>query len=171
MLIARTRTLFETMVAEVAEAARRPLDDRPGAIAEVLASVVGEPALLDPLSCPSCPERYRRHLLHADPGGDWTMVALVWRPGQVSPVHAHHRWCALGVHQGSLTETFYQPGAEGPVPARSLLRHPGDCSHGPADPALIHRIANLGCCTALSIHVYGVAYERFGTDLNLVYAA
>ena len=50
------------------------------------------------------------------------------------------------------------------------LRRPGETSHGPADPKLVHRLANLGCRDALSIHVYGVSFDRFGDGVNLVYA-
>jgi len=33
------------------------------------------------------PETYKSHLLHVEPGGAFSIVALVWRPGQVTPIH------------------------------------------------------------------------------------
>jgi predicted metal-dependent enzyme (double-stranded beta helix superfamily) len=173
MLITRQRSLREAMILRVTEAAGRPEDERPAAIAAILADAVMEPALLAGIACPEQPERYCRHLLHADPEGRFAMVVLVWRPGQMSPVHAHRTWCALAVHRGTLTESLYRrPAAQAePEAIAALLRRPGDSSHGPADSALVHRIANLGCRTAVSVHVYGVRYERFGEDVNLVYAA
>jgi hypothetical protein len=52
-----------------------------------------------------------------------------------------------------------------------MLRRPGDTSHGPARPDAIHRLANLGTETAVSIHAYGLPYARFCTDLNRVFTA
>ena len=37
----------------------------------------------------SKPDTYTRHLLHADPNGLFSILALVWGPGQGSPVHGH----------------------------------------------------------------------------------
>jgi predicted metal-dependent enzyme (double-stranded beta helix superfamily) len=173
MMITKPRTNLDIMLAQVTQAARSPLESRSAAVAEALADFVQDPQLLAGVACPCCPDRYIRHLLHADPQGGFAVVALVWRPGQMSPIHAHHTWCALGVHRGTLTESFYQRGEEGQDPATTAtcLRRAGDVSHGPADPDLIHRLANLGGTNALSIHVYGVPYEQFGSDVNLVYAA
>jgi predicted metal-dependent enzyme (double-stranded beta helix superfamily) len=33
------------------------------------------------------PLKYRCHLLHAESDGSFSVVALVWRPGQATPVH------------------------------------------------------------------------------------
>jgi predicted metal-dependent enzyme (double-stranded beta helix superfamily) len=170
MTYIRPRTALETMLAEVAAAARRPLEERDGAVAAAIGAFAARPDLLDGRDCPCCPDRYVRHLLHADDAAGHAVVALVWRPGQMSPVHAHKAWCALGVHEGVLTETYYEPG-DPPMPKATRLLAPGATSHGPADPWLIHRLANLSCRTAVSIHCYGVGYDRFGQDLNIVHAA
>jgi 3-mercaptopropionate dioxygenase len=173
MLIAKPRTQLTLMLEQVTEAARAPLERRHLAVAEVLGDFVHDPQLLAGIDCPCCPDRYVRHLLHADPTGGFAVVALVWRPGQMSPIHAHHTWCALAVHRGTLTESFYQLGEEGQEPATTAtcLRRTGDVSHGAADPNQIHRLANLSSTNALSIHVYGVPFEQFGTGVNLVYSS
>ena len=163
----RPRPALQTMLAAIAEGARQPAPDRPAAVAAAIAAFLPRPGLLDGLELPCCPDRYVRHLLHADAGGGYAVVALVWRPGQMSPVHAHRSWCAFGVQQGVLTETFYEPG-EPPVPRATRLLAPGGTGSGPADPGQIHRLANLSCRSAISIHCYGVAFERFGADVNLV---
>lgn len=165
-----TRTALGTLLAEIAIAAAADPEARPGLVAQALAAQIREPGLLGRLDCPSCPQGYIRHLLHADPAGGYAVVALCWRPGQMSPVHAHRTWCALGVHRGTLTEGHYRATEGGaPVQVGSVLRPVGATCHGHADPHLIHRIANLGSEDALSIHVYGAAFERFGQDVNLVY--
>jgi predicted metal-dependent enzyme (double-stranded beta helix superfamily) len=162
----------DTMLAGIDAAARLPEHDRPGAVAAAIQAFAADPALLEGLDCPCCPDRYVRHLLHSDPAGGYAVVALVWRPGQMSPVHAHRTWCAFAVHQGALTETYYtQADGDLPVPAATKLLMRGEGSHGPADPALIHRLANLSCRTAISIHCYGVAFDRFGQDVNEIHAA
>jgi predicted metal-dependent enzyme (double-stranded beta helix superfamily) len=89
----------------------------------------------------------------------------------MSPVHGHRTWCAFGVHRGCLVESFFRLEGELPVQARCLQRGAGAVSHGPADPASIHRLANLGTGTAVSIHVYGAAFDRLGEAVNRVWAA
>lgn len=172
MTFIRTRTARETMLAGIAAAARLPLQDRPAAVGAAIQAFAADPALLEGLDCPCSPDRYLRHLLHTDPEGGYAVVALVWRPGQMSPVHGHKAWCAFAVHQGALTETYYQPVAgELPQPAATKLLLRGQGNHGPADPALIHRLANLSCRNAISIHCYGVGFDRFGQDVNEIHAA
>jgi predicted metal-dependent enzyme (double-stranded beta helix superfamily) len=144
---------------------------RPARIAAAMAPYLQHQDLLATASCESCPNGYIRHLLHADREAGYAVVALVWRPGQMSPVHAHRTWCALGVHAGVLTESFYTPADEaaGPVQNAVVLRSSGDTSHGPANPDLIHRLSNLSTGNAISIHAYGADFDRFGTDVNLIY--
>ncbi len=165
----RPRTALASMLAEIARAARGPEQARHRAVAEAIGAFAGREDLLAGLDCPCSPDRYVRHLLQGDAELGYAVVALVWRPGQMSPVHAHRTWCAFAVHSGVLTETGYAPG-DPPVPSASRLLRAGEGGHGPAQPDLIHRLANLGCGTAVSIHCYGAAFERFGSDVNLVHA-
>ena len=162
-----TRSRLDTMLAEIRIAARAPLEQRPAAIAATIAPHLTDAQLLDGRDCPCNPDRYIRHLL--DEGEGYAVVALVWRPGQMSPVHSHHTWCALGVHKGMLTEHFFTPGAP-PQPCAALLRGQGATSHGAADPDLIHRIANCSAEVAVSIHVYGVSYAEFADGVNRILA-
>jgi predicted metal-dependent enzyme (double-stranded beta helix superfamily) len=170
MTFIRPRTALETMLAGISRAAADPDATRHQAVMEAIGDFVAKPDLLDGMDCPCSPDRYVRHLLHADAAGRYAVVALVWRPGQMSPVHGHKTWCAFGVQRGVLTETYYAPG-DPPEPSASRLLAPGGVGGGPADPALIHRLANLSCRTAVSIHCYGVAFDRFGEDVNEVHSA
>lgn len=165
------RSPLELMLADIAAAVRGPATRRHAAVAEAIGHAVQDPRLLERHDCPCCPTSYVRHLLHADDAAGYAVVALVWRPGQMSPVHAHKTWCALGVHRGTLTETFYAVGEGGPVPTATRLCPPGTISCTPADPASIHRLANLSCREAVSVHCYGAAFERMAQEVNLVYAA
>jgi predicted metal-dependent enzyme (double-stranded beta helix superfamily) len=115
-------------------------------------------------------ERYARHLLHADPAGRYALVALVWEPGQHSPVHAHHTWCGYGVFEGRLRNESY---AYRDDVAQALWVDAVDCSPGAAcftQAGLqgIHRLGNASATRAVSIHVYGVEAARVGCDVNRI---
>ena len=38
--------------------------------------------------------------LYVAPDGSFSIVALVWRPGQITRIHDHITWCVFGVIQG-----------------------------------------------------------------------
>jgi 3-mercaptopropionate dioxygenase len=157
------------LFADIDLAATSPLRSRHRAVAAALPPYLGRPDLLHGVACPCPPDRYVRHLLHA--GREHTVLVLVWRPGQMSPVHGHRSWCALGIHSGHMVETLFTPGHLGPRPHGCTSLTVGDVSDGPAGPDAIHRLANLGTATAISIHVYGARYDRLAENLNRVYAA
>jgi predicted metal-dependent enzyme (double-stranded beta helix superfamily) len=170
MNVIAARSALDAMLSGIAAALHGAQDDPSAAVAEAIGAHVADPTLLLGRACPCRAEGYVRHLLHEDAAQGWAVAALVWRPGQMSPVHAHNAWCAVGVHRGILTETFYTPG-DPPVPTGIALRRPGDVTGGPAGPDAIHRLANLGTETAISIHAYGLPYGRFTSDLNRILAA
>ncbi len=173
MNVIAARSSLDAMVAGIAAALATGPRDPSAAVAEVLGAHAADPLLLLGRDCPCRAESYVRHLLHEDTAAGWAVAALVWRPGQMSPIHAHKAWCAVGFHRGLLTETFYAPGEspDSAVQLGAVLRRPGDTSHGPARADAIHRLANLGTETAVSIHAYGLPYARFCTDLNRVFPA
>lgn len=156
------------MLRDVARAAAGARADRDRLVAAALAPYLGRRGLLAGVDCPCARERYTRHLLHA--GEDHSVLALVWRPGQMSPVHAHRTWCAFGVHRGWMAETFFTPGSATARPFGCVPRRVGDIGHSPADPGAIHRLANLGTEDALTLHVYGARYDRLGDEVNQVWA-
>ena len=167
----QAQTALAAMLADIARAARAEIGTRHQAVAAALAPHLGNPDLLAGRDCPCNPDRYCRHLLHNDPDGGYAVVAIVWTPGQMSPVHGHRTWCAFGVHRGWMTETYFAPADDTPLPTGCTPRGPASTSAAAADPAAIHRLANLGTREAVSVHVYGVAFDRFGDGVNEVYAA
>jgi len=116
-------------------------------------------------------DTYTRHLIHADPNGLFSILALVWGPGQGSPVHGHHTWCGVGVHAGELTESFYRhsPGDPHPVETRTVVRPAGDSCFDSGKDGGIHRIVNRTDSIAISIHVYGVGEDKITTGVNRIY--
>jgi len=108
---------------------------------------------------------YVGHTLHVEPGGSFSIVALVWRPGQLTRIHDHMTWCAFGVIQGVEHEELFD--AELNLLGRSD-NHVGDVS-GFAPPGDIHRVHNTGDTTAISIHVYGTDVTRIGSSARRYY--
>ncbi len=161
---------LEAMLAAIALAARADFSERHLAVAAAIAPYLGTENLLAGRDCPCNPHRYSRHLLHNNEEAGYAVVAIVWTPGQMSPVHGHRTWCALGVHRGWLAETYFTRTGTEILPTRCTQRTPGMTSHATADRDAIHRLANLGTQEAVSIHVYGVAFDDFGDGVNEVYA-
>jgi predicted metal-dependent enzyme (double-stranded beta helix superfamily) len=116
------------------------------------------------------PDRYQSHLLHTEPDGSFSIIALVWRPGQVTPIHDHVTWCVFGVIQGTEYEELFTLDEEREclVEAGSSANAIGDVS-GFAPPGDIHRVRNVGDRTAISIHVYGTDVSRIGTSARRYY--
>jgi 3-mercaptopropionate dioxygenase len=116
------------------------------------------------------PERYRSHLLHTEPDGSFSIVALTWRPGQVTPIHDHVTWCVFGVIQGIEYEELYtlDEGRRCLVEAGSTS-NPTGVVHGFAPPGDIHRVRNVGDHTAISIHIYGTDVSRVGSSVRREY--
>ncbi|MGH8634423.1 MAG: cysteine dioxygenase [Burkholderiales bacterium] len=115
-------------------------------------------------------ENYARHLIHADPDGRFSILAIAWDRAQMSPIHGHQCWCAVGVYQGMLTETYFREAAAGepPVEIGSARHAAGACTFDPGSG--IHRLANVSGVLAVSLHVYGVAADRIATGVNRIYA-
>ncbi len=162
---------FAAMLGAVSAAARTQEASRHRAVAEALAPHLAAEDLLTGIPCPCSPERYVRHLLHEDREQGWAMVAIAWAPGQASPVHGHRTWCAVGVHRGWLEERHFALASGMPALGARHVRACGATCSGPADISLIHQLANVSTAPALSLHVYGVAFDRFGDGVNHVYAA
>ena len=116
------------------------------------------------------PERYLSHPLYISPDGAFSIVALVWRPGQVTPVHDHVTWCVFGVIQGVEYEELFTLDEERDclVEAGAGVNRTGDVS-GFAPPGDIHRVHNVGDRTAISIHVYGTDVSRIGSSVRRYY--
>jgi predicted metal-dependent enzyme (double-stranded beta helix superfamily) len=133
-----------------------------------LAEAAADPNLLAPAQREGSAECYRRHLLAADPLGRYAIAALVWQPGQASPVHAHHTWCGYAVVDGTLNETIYEwNDAQGCANVlRSQARKRGAVSFVRDGRSAIHRLGNSSDAPAVSLHIYGVEGERMGTDVN-----
>jgi 3-mercaptopropionate dioxygenase len=111
------------------------------------------------------PDDYRAHNLYVEPDGSFSIVALVWRPGQLTRIHDHVTWCVFGVIQGVEHEELFD--ADLNLVGRNE-NQVGDVS-GFAPPGDIHRVHNTGDETAISIHVYGTDVTRVGSSARRYY--
>ena len=111
------------------------------------------------------PDGYRSHTLHVEPDGAFSIIGLVWRPGQITRIHDHLTWCVFGVIQGIEHEELFD--AELNLLGESD-NHTGDVS-GFAPPGDIHRVHNISDETAISIHIYGTDVTATGSSVRRFY--
>jgi 3-mercaptopropionate dioxygenase len=116
------------------------------------------------------PAGYRCHLLHAEPDVSFSVVALVWRPGQATPIHDHVTWCVFGVIQGTEHEERYVLRDDGWLEqaGTAAVNATGDVT-GLAPPGDIHQVRNAGAETAISLHIYGTDISRMGSSVRRIY--
>ncbi|HEV7625750.1 MAG TPA: cysteine dioxygenase family protein [Streptomyces sp.] len=176
----RTTARLDALVEEVREVVRRGMapDVTAYLVGEKLAphlGIDGSSSLLTPEQHEGDPQRYRQHLLHAESDGSFSMVGLVWLPGQCTPVHDHVSWCVTGVHRGEEHERRYRllpaeiPGGSARLVATEDVINPVGAVCGFAPPGDIHKVWN-GCQEkAISLHIYGADVSRLGSSVRRVY--
>ncbi len=115
-------------------------------------------------------DRYSRHLIYADPQGRFSLLAIVWGPGQVSPIHTHRVWSAVAVCQGALTETVYDriKSKKAPVATKNQTHIAGWSRFYPAE-TVIHRLANRNPDNTITLHVYGISAALVSTGINVTF--
>jgi 3-mercaptopropionate dioxygenase len=172
-----TPTILSTCPAALASAVRAAVQaggsaaDVSARVAPALARHLPRPAqLLTATQLAGDPAGYQTHPVHVEPDGSFSIAVMVWRPGQVTPVHDHISWCVTGVLQGVEYEEIFTLGADD----RSLVtmtrreNQPGTVA-GFAPPGDIHRVRNCGDGIAVSMHVYGADLARLGSSIRRVY--
>jgi predicted metal-dependent enzyme (double-stranded beta helix superfamily) len=134
-------------------------------VAEALVQAEPSASILTEQERAGSPDHYTRHTLHTE--DDFSVSAVVWRPGQVTEIHDHLVWCSFLVLQGSESETLF--GVEGGrlVEVGRCERVTGSVS-GVAPPDDIHQVANTGDSVAITLHVYGADLSQ-GTSVRRTY--
>ena len=136
-----------------------------------LPRLLSTPRFLAPEHREPWPDRYRSHLLAVAPSGRFSVVALVWLPGQITPIHDHICWCVVGVLEGLERERRYTlredaTGARWLAPLAEEAVTPGHtCALVPPDEN-IHQVRNAGDSLAISIHVYGEDLTAHPSSIN-----
>jgi 3-mercaptopropionate dioxygenase len=139
-------------------------------VASALERRLPSPSILTAEQRTGDPETYKSEVLHTEPDGSFSIVALVWLPGHLTPIHDHVTWCVFGVIQGMEWEELFELDEQRTclVDAGYRLNRTGEVS-GFAPPGDIHRVRNAGDLTAISIHIYGTDVTRIGSSVRRYY--
>ena len=131
-------------MAEIGDACAGPAEAMGQRIAHALRVAAAMPDLLTAELRAPGPGCYARHTIASDPAGRFTLLSIVWAPGQFSPPHAHDTWCAYAVAESTLTETLYEFDAQRgkAVAGSTAQREPGYACFAQAGLEQIHRLGN-----------------------------
>jgi 3-mercaptopropionate dioxygenase len=170
-----TRTMTQralgSLTSDLDRAVRRAAPGRAtvDAVAAALQPALGDPLLLRDDQCVGDPAAYRQHLLHVADDGAFSLVALVWLPGQATPIHDHLTWCVVGVHRGAEYEQRYVLTHDGDLEvAGTATAHVGAVA-GLLPPGDIHQVRNAGDSLAISLHVYGADLRDVCSSIRRCY--
>lgn len=111
-------------------------------------------------------QKYARHLIHRDLERDLVVIAMVWSPGQGTPVHDHGGyWCIEQVLAGRLDSDIYHCVEDRADGATRLRWAEHDAQEQGAiavlrPPVDHHAVRNLGAETALTLNIYGGELKR-----------
>jgi predicted metal-dependent enzyme (double-stranded beta helix superfamily) len=166
-------TVFTDFIADCRREIDRTEDaaDRVIAIAPLMQALLREvgPHLGEAHRRPD-PAHYARNAIHIEPSGDLSLFALVWLPGQWTPVHDHGSWGVVGIVEGVLEERALMS-AHGDITANDgivlrrggmVLLNPGAVSSFVPNPDHIHMTGvpeDRAPC--LSLHLYGRNMNSF----------
>lgn len=166
---------LESFVAQATTIARQHADaaECVHALAPLMLDLIEHAAtFLQPQHFCSDAYAYSRNLIHEAPDASLSLYALVWLPGQWTPIHDHGSWGVVGVVEGVLEERNYvrltpDRGAdEGIQLVRggvTLLTRGAVTTFVP-NPDQIHMTGvQSGRSRAVSLHLYGRMMSSFNT--------
>ncbi|MEO3871191.1 cysteine dioxygenase family protein [Nonomuraea sp. B12E4] len=136
------------------------------AVADLLRGRLPGLDILTPRERDGSPDGYVSHVLHAQ--DDFSIVAVVWRPGQETVIHDHVAWCTFGILSGIEDEILYRDMGDHLVRIGHASNRPGEVS-GFAPPGDIHMVRNTSAEVGVSLHVYGADVSRLGSSVRRVY--
>ena len=134
-------------------------------VADQLRRHLPTPDVLTAVQRLGSPDDYCAHNLYVEPDGSFSIIALVWRPGQITRIHDHVTWCVVGVLEGVEHEELFDAdlrligASDNHVGEVSAFAPPGD----------IHRVHNTFAETAISLHIYGTDVTRIGSSVRRYY--
>ena len=173
-----TRTLAPAVAALAADIGSVVRSDAPAMdvardVSNALAASLAMPNLLTTEQTTGREESYTQHILYVDPDGRFSIVSLVWLPGQNTVIHDHVSWCVVGVYQGKEEETLYRLVDDGREPAYLVETGHSVNAEGVtsffAPPGDIHRVCNASDGKVISIHVYGADVSVLGSSVRRRY--
>jgi len=167
--------VLTALIESIRDVVRSGVDDAQVSqrVADLLRPCLGGGSFLTEAQREPDPNHYRQHVLHVEEDGSFSIVALVWLPGQETPIHDHVSWCVVGVHEGQEYETHYQ--VETNDKGESWLIEDGQSVNPPGStaaltpPGDIHKVVNNGQDLAISLHIYGADIGKLGSSIRRRY--
>jgi predicted metal-dependent enzyme (double-stranded beta helix superfamily) len=141
------------------------------AVQRYLAPLLSDASFLAPEFREPWPDRYRPLLVAVAPSGAFSVMSLVWLPGQMTPIHDHICWCVVGVLEGVEREQRFglrkdEAGNRWLVPLNDVHVEVGQTSALIPPDENIHKVRNAGTSLAISIHVYGADISVHRSSIN-----
>jgi len=131
----------------------------------------GDKSFLKPEHFRSDPDHYARNAIFVDDNNLLSLYALVWEPGQWTPIHDHGTWGVVGVHEGVLQESSFihinastdqDPDGINLVDGGVILLPPYSVTSFVPNPDHIHVTGNPSPDKrVVSLHLYGNAMAGF----------
>lgn len=145
----------------------RTVEEVTRAVQRTLSGVIQDGAVELPAHLSrSDPASYARRLVHANPALNYTVLAMVWGPGQGTALHDHAGlWCVEGVLEGRIRVTQYELLERSGGRCRFRRHEAGEEEVGSAGrlipPWDYHVLTNaLPESASITIHVYGGEMDR-----------
>jgi|SoiMethySBSTD1v2_1073268.scaffolds.fasta_scaffold823230_2 predicted metal-dependent enzyme (double-stranded beta helix superfamily) len=156
------------MLQQLITALRPAAVDGPLHVAATLKPYLSLPDLLTAEQMEPDPDAYRQHILYVEPDGSFSLVALVWLPGQCTCIHDHVSWCVVGTYIGAEEETRYDLGAGYLLEAGMSVNRAGTVTFI-EPPGDIHQVRNVSGDKVISLHVYGADVSKLGSSIRRRY--
>lgn len=131
----------------------------------------GDKSFLKPEHLRSDSEHYARNAIYIDDDDTLSLFALVWLPGQWTPIHDHGTWGVVGVLEGTLEErNFIRVDTQEKDALENIELHrggvillsPGAVTSFVPNPDHIHITGNGDQHkNVVSLHLYGRAMAGF----------
>lgn len=130
-------------------------------IKDALEQIVGsgedfiDPAMMEPVE-----GRYARRLLHHDSENRYSVMVMVWGPGQGTALHDHaHLWCVECVYRGRIKVVPFDLVEQNGdvykfVDQKPIFAGPGEAG-ALIPPYEYHTLENAQDGASVTIHVYG----------------
>ncbi|HEX8727230.1 MAG TPA: cysteine dioxygenase family protein [Ktedonobacterales bacterium] len=141
------------------------------AVERRLTTLLASPGILESEDRIPWADHYRPHLLTVAPSRRFSLLALIWAPGQVTPIHDHICWCVVGVLEGREREQRFSlrqnsDGQRWLATTTDVMVMPGEVSRLTPPDENIHQVRNAGTELAISLHVYGADISVCGSSVN-----
>lgn len=134
----------------------------------VLAELVADDSWLPDDLAQAHPDRFTQYMLYREPEGRFTVLGVVWGPGQSATPHNHTIWGLVGQLRGAEATRVYEDPEPGlPLRVRSeIVLRPGETTVVSPTLGDVHDVRNVSDGISISIHVYGGDLESLASRRN-----